>query len=303
MRWGGFKEGDHVRVWITGGSGFIGRNLVESLGDEFELLAPGHSALDLMDEDAVKRFMRREQMDVIIHCATKPGHRNAVDPTGLLYENTRMFNNIVRNEGFFGRMVLLTSGAVYDQRYYLPKMAESYFDEHVPVDDTGYSKYLCARIASKLEGVVELRPFGVFGKYEDWEIRFISNAICKTLFDLPVTIRQNRKIDYLWIEDLVNLVRHFLRRGELAGAYNLTPDAALELKYLARMVIDESGKDLPVIIAKEGLGVEYSGDNSKLREALPDFKFTPITETVRKLYGWYSDNRHLIRRDLLLYDK
>ena len=292
-----------MKVWITGASGFIGRNLVEQLGQEFDLLAPGHAELDLLDEEAVASLLRENPADAVVHCATKPGHRNAKDPTGLLDANTRMFHNIVRNDRAYGKLILLTSGAVYDQRFFAPKMPEQFFGTHVPVDETGYSKYLCARFAAKLDNVVELRPFGVFGQYEDWEIRFISNAICKTLFDLPVTLRQNRRFDYLYVDDLAEVVRHFLLAEDARGAYNVTPDEAVELKALAEMVVGISGKDLPVRIAQPGLGVEYSGDNRRLKAEMPGFPFTPLEHAVRSLYGWYTEHRHLIRRELLLVDK
>ncbi len=41
-----------MRVLVTGASGFIGRNLKEQLAPEFEVLAPDHGVLDLLDEDA-----------------------------------------------------------------------------------------------------------------------------------------------------------------------------------------------------------------------------------------------------------
>ena len=53
---------------------------------------------------------------------------------------------------------------------------------------------------------MELRLFGVFGRHEDYAIRFISNAICKTLFDLPITLRQNRTFSYLYVDDLGPIV-------------------------------------------------------------------------------------------------
>ena len=295
-------------VLVTGGSGFIGRNLREQLADEFTVLSPRHAELELLDEEAVEQYLRAHRADFVVHSAVKPGHRNAADPSGQVQANTRMFFNLARLAGRYERMVFLSSGAVYDQRHYQPKMPEEYFDTHVPADELGFSKYVCAQYVARAKGVgaqriVELRPFGVFGKYEDWEIRFLSNAICKTLFDLPVTLRQNRRFDYLCVDDLVAVVRHFLRHEGSHKAYNVTPDASIELLTLAEKVVALSGKKLPIIVAAEGLGVEYSGDNRRLRGEMPDLRLTPLDEALAHLYEWYADHRPLIRREALLVDK
>lgn len=292
-----------MRVLITGATGFIGRNLVEGLEEEFELFAPPRSELDLLDQDAVDRFLRQRRVDAVVHGATKPGHRNAPDPTGLVEANTRMFANLTRDPGLCGRLVLLTSGAVYDQRFYAPKMPEERFGAHVPIDETGYSKYLCARLAQHLPGAIELRPFGVFGPHEDWEIRFISNAICKSVFDLPITLRQDRRFDYVWVGDLVGVVRRALR-GDLApGAYNVTPDAAVPLTALAEKVRAASGKRVEIRVGRAGLGPEYSGASGRLRHALPALRLTDVDAAIERLYRWYFDRRHLVDRSLLLQDK
>ena len=39
-----------MRILLTGGGGFIGRNLNEHLSREHEVLAPSHSQLDLSDD-------------------------------------------------------------------------------------------------------------------------------------------------------------------------------------------------------------------------------------------------------------
>ncbi|MGB9700291.1 MAG: NAD-dependent epimerase/dehydratase family protein [Thermodesulfobacteriota bacterium] len=290
-------------VFITGGTGFIGRNLVEQLRDKYKILAPSHQELELLDEEAVSQYLRSHKIDVVIHGAIKPGHRNAKDPTNLIYPNTRIFFNLARNNKYFRKMIWLSSGAVYDMRYYKPKMSEDYFDTHVPQDETGYYKYICAKYAELSPNIIELRPFGVFGKYEDWEIRFISNAICKTLFDLPITIKQNRRFDYLYINDLVKVIEYFIDHETKYKAYNVTPDESIELKILAEKVRSYSGKDLEIKISQPGIGVEYSGSNFRLRSQIPDLQFTDIDVAIAELYEWYKSNRYLINRDALLIDK
>jgi dTDP-4-dehydrorhamnose reductase len=55
-----------VRVWLTGGSGFVGRHLLEAFDD---VLAPSHAEVDVTDADAVRRSVHAFEPDVLIHAA------------------------------------------------------------------------------------------------------------------------------------------------------------------------------------------------------------------------------------------
>ena len=291
-------------IFLTGASGFIGKNIKEScLAEKYNIIAPGHSELELADEDKVRDFFLKNKIDIVIHSACKPGHRNAKDPANIFYFNSRMFFNLLRNNSFYEKMIVLGSGAVYDMRYDIPKVKEDYFDHHVPLDEHGFQKYVSTKVIEKYDNVVDLRIFSIFGKYEDYAIRFISNAICKTLFDLPITIKQNRKFDFFYIDDLMPILEHFIENQSQHSAYNITPDRSIELYEVAEKVKRISNKDLPILVKNEGMGLEYSGDNSRLYGEIPNLKLTAIDEAILKLYKWYSDNIHMINREVLLFDK
>ncbi len=293
-----------MKILLTGGSGFIGKNILESdLAVKNTFYAPRHSELDLLDEVAVRDFFLSHEIDIVIHGAVRPGHRNAVDPSRQLDQNTRMFFNITRNAHRFKKMIFLGSGLVYDARHYSPKMKEEYYDVHVPVDEGGFSKYITAQYISHVDNIIELRIFGIFGRYEDYAIRFISNAICKALFDLPITIRQNRFFDYIYIDDLMPVLDYFIHNKGRHKCYNVTPDHAVELKHLAELVLTVAGKNLPILIAQNGMGREYSGDNSRLKSEVPSLAFATHENAIRQLYEWYKNNLHLIKREALLIDK
>lgn len=291
-----------MRILITGGSGFIGRNLVDHLKFKYKILAPSHSELELLDESAVREYFNNNKVDFVIHSAVRPGHRNAKDPTRQLYNNLRMFFNIMRNKSKFDKLIFLSSGAVYDVSKPLVKVNEDYFGTHVPADEHGFSKYIISRHISEIKNAVELRIFGIFGKYEDYAIRFISNAICKTIFDLPITINQDRKMDYLYINDLMPVVEYFINNCSHFRSYNVTPDNSIRISVLAEKVRSVCGKDTPIIIKSED-GIEYSGDNARLRKEIPGLKFTYIDTAIRELYEWYNKNKDLIDKDILLSDK
>jgi GDP-L-fucose synthase len=292
-------------ILLTGASGFIGRNIRESyLSGKYALLTPSSRELNVADGEAVDGFFRKNKVDVVIHSAGKPGHRNAKDPTNIFLTNTKMFFNLEKHRQEYEKMLVLGSGAIYDMRSYRPKMREESFGDVIPADEHGFCKYVCGRTIERSANIYDLRIFGIFGRYEDYAIRFISNAICKALLDLPITIKQNRYFDFLDVDDLMPVLEWFVENTPRYHAYNITPDSAVTLHDVACMVREVAGKShLPIKVAQEGMAPEYSGANARLRREISNLTLMPIRKSIEKLYLWYAENRHLIDRNLLLHDK
>ncbi len=152
-----------MKLFITGGSGFIGRNLRECLSGKHEILAPTHSELELTDENAVGDLFNNNAIDGVVHNAVRPGHRNAKDSSNQLFNNTRMFFNLVRNSDRFGKMIIISSGAVYDVRHWVPKAKEEYFDSHIPVDEGGFSNISQQNISRTPTILLSCGPSGCSG--------------------------------------------------------------------------------------------------------------------------------------------
>jgi len=292
------------RILLTGGSGFIGRNLQESpLFSRNQIFAPSHSELELFDEVAVREYLTKHAIEVVVHSAAKPGHRNAADVSSLLLTNTKIFFNLARNRERLERMVVIGSGAIYDNRHYRPKMSELSFDEHVPSDEHGFSKYVIEKYLERVDNIFDLRVFGIYGKYEDYQIRFISNMICKALFDLPLTIKQDRKFDYVFVEDLAPIVQHVVDQGLPWPSVNVTPDESVLLSDIARIVLDVLGKPhLPLRIMNPALGSEYSGSNTRLKSVLPDAVPTSLRAGIESLARWYRAHQDSLDVSKLMVD-
>jgi UDP-glucose 4-epimerase len=290
------------RVLITGPEGFIGRNLVEQLDGGVEIVAPAHAELDLLDNEAVRAYLTEVRVDSVLHCATHNATRTSTkDLTRVLSSNLRMFFNLAHCEDLFGRMFFFGSGAEFDMRHYQPRMPETYFDVHIPEDDYGLSKYIMTKHAERSERIYNLRVFGCFGRYEDWRIRFISNAVCKTLFDMDITMLQNVYFDYLYVDDLVRIVRALLERGSLQHhTYNTCSGTPVDLMTIAGLVRQTSGKAVDIRAQTPGLKPEYSGDNSRLLSEIGPFELRPLASAIQELYAWYEARRDAIDPTALL---
>jgi len=274
-------------IFIAGGSGFVGKNIILQLGDKYNLLAPNHAELDLLDKDAVERFFNEHTIDVVIHAAAV-GVKKTPLISNAIEKNMKIFFNIANLQKKWKKMIFLGSGAEYDKRQDLKQVTEMDFGRSIPVDDYGAAKYLCSLYIESAEHIINLRCFGVYGKYEDSTQRFISSAILDVLAGRPITIGQNVWFDYLYVDDLIAIIDYFINHEATYKFYNVASGMRVDLLTLAGIVERISGSKRGIKVVRDGLNREYTADNSRLKSELPDFKFTSLEDGIKKMFEFYS---------------
>ena len=275
-------------ILITGASGFIGKNIVHYLKQNFTLLTPSHKDLDLLSRLEVRQFFLKNDIDLVIHCAITGGTRKTMTTPGTIEKNTRMFFNLTNNQDRYTRLINLGSGAEYNKNCNLQNTTENEFGKNLPLDDYGISKYIISNYIEKTENMYCLRLFGVFGKYEDYEFKFISNAIVKNLLHMPITIRQNVNFSWLYIDDFPKIIEYFLINVPKYSAYNITPSSPTDLVSIARLINSLSDFKSDIQIENKGLNLEYSGDNTRLIKEIGNYPFTPMATSIKNLIKYYS---------------
>lgn len=290
-----------MRIFLTGGAGFIGRHIKEQLGGRYDLLAPSHSELDMSDGPAVYAFLEKHKPDIILHAATIGGNRKRKE-TNITHQNLQMFFNIIRGKEFFGHLITFGSGVEYDRRTPVVDVSEDDYKSSVPVDEYAFAKYVMARYAEQVDYITHLRFFGVYGRYEDYETRFISNAICKALLGMPITMKQDVYFDYVYVKDVVRQIEFFLNSKPKHKLYNLGRGKKINLKFIAERVVELTGKNMPITIAVPGLNKEYSCSISRFLEENPGFTFTDFDETLKELISYYAELLPTIDKSVFLTD-
>jgi len=197
------------------------------------------------------------------------------------------------------------SGAEYDKRQDLVKVEECDFNKNVPIDLYGYSKYIISNLANKSNNILNLRIFGLYGKYEDYKYKFISNAIIKNLFRLPIIINQNVYFDYLNIDDFVNIVDYFIWNKPLISSINVTPNLSIDLVSVAKIINEIGDFESEIIVLNGGLNKEYTGSNTLLLHNIGNYCFKSYYEGIKDLYNYYKkilnkiDYNEIVKNDYL----
>ena len=288
-----------MRILLTGGSGFIGRNFWETYKNKYDILKPSHKELDLSNTDEVDAFFSKNKIDVVVHCANIGGLRNSGDLNDIVKTNLKMFFNIVKNKNKFGKMIHLGSGAEYDKSRNIVKIKESDFGIKIPNDDYGFYKYVCSKYIENSSNIYCLRLFGVFGKYEDYSIKFISNLICKYIKKMPLTMIRDCYFDYIYINDLVQIIDYFINNKPKEKFFNVGSGQRISLLSLAKKINELDNYSLPIVVKNKGLNKEYTTNNSRLKKEIKGLKLETIDEAIKDLYKYYLANQKFIDFKLL----
>lgn len=290
-------------ILITGGSGFIGRNLQEYLHSRYTVFAPSHDELDLLNTQKVAQYIKGNAIHIVIHGANIGGGRDTLDAKDVVQKNLTMFFNIVRNLNIIEKVIHLGSGAEYDKKRPLAKVKEEDFDSMVPQDDYGFYKYVCSKYIERTDKIISLRLFGVYGKYENYLFKFISNAVVKNLFHLPIIIGQNVYFDYLYINDLLQIIDYFINHAAKYKAYNISNGKKIDLLTISQTINKISDSKSKIYILHKGLNHEYTANNQRLVKEIRELKFTSPEEGIKILYDWYKSKLKTIDKKVIEEDR
>jgi GDP-L-fucose synthase len=270
-----------MNILITGCNGFIGRNLVQYFKQEHNVFACGRKQLDLLDRMAVDRFFKENNIDIVLHTAVVGGNRVDNDTFQTVVDNLTMFDNLYNNRDRFGKMISFGSGAEFDRSKMTCELRETDFLSNVPSDFYGLVKNIIARrIRDTNKNIYNLRLFGCFGCDEP-DHRFIRSAIKCILNGVPITIHDDIRMDFFYVQDVCRVVEHHIYNEVPSREVNLVYADKTKLSDVVAIIFDETGKKVDVSIEQNSSRC-YNGNGDLLQNL--GVQMTGLREGIREVY-------------------
>lgn len=273
------------KVLLTGGSGFIGHNILPILKEEYDIYAPSRQELDVLDEAAVEMLLKNNQFDVVVHAANPNAVKNPLDSDVNMVEGTlRCFMNFYRMREHFGKMIYLGSGAELAKTRDMDDISEDEFDRIVPTDEYGYAKYVINNLVRSSDNIFNLRIFACYGP-DDHKSKFITHCIDSILDDeSEITIRKDCVFDYMHVNDLGQIIKYFIDGITVKyHDYNVCSGEKHLLSDIADMVRNEMGVDIPIRLISNERNYNYTASNKRLIDAIGKYDFISLKDGIRMM--------------------
>lgn len=268
-----------MRILITGGNGFIASNLIKGL-QKHELTILTRSEFDLRNTEEVDKFFKNKSFDYVLHTATSGGSRLNPDNSDVLSDNMIMFYNLLKHKNKYRRFINFGSGAELDRRDDID-LSKYNVSRQFPTDPYGMSKNLIARIIENLPGFQNVRIFAVFGE-DEIKSRFIRAIIENYIKKQPLTIHQNKLMDFFYIEDFIKLINYIIDEEMPYKEMNCVYSKKYSLFDIANIINELDEYKSPIHLGNEEFGKCYIG-NEYPTSRLP-IEFIGLEGGIKQMY-------------------
>jgi len=303
------------RVLLTGGTGFVGQNIVERLSGVHEVVSIGSSEWDLREQSQCEQLLESIKPDVIVHAAGAVGGigANKINPGKFLYENLVMGTNLIHASmaNDISKFILLGTVCSYPKFCDVPFKEDDLWKGYPEETNAPYGiakKTLMKMIETyhKQYGFngINLIPANMYGPYDHFNLTS-SHVIPALIMKVDQAISNKQDTITLWGTGTPS--REFLFASDCADAIALAiekeaPPAPINVGTGQETKISELASMIGEMMGFEGEFVydtskpdgqpRRSLDVSRSKEVLGFEAQTSLRAGLKVTIDWYLQNKN-----------
>ena len=220
-----------MKIYITGSSGLVGKNLQEnSFFSKQNLLTPASKDLNLLIYDDVLKFIKANKPDIIIHTAGKVGgiQANIHAPYDFFLENIQMGINLVRAAKETGIKIFLnlSSSCSYPCCIENPLREDMVFAGSMEPTNEGYAiakasiLRMCEYVNKQFSdySYKTIIPCNLYGRWDKFGehnshmipavIKKLHHAVLNNISSVEIWGSGNARREFMYAGDLADLIAH-----------------------------------------------------------------------------------------------
>ena len=301
------------KILVTGGYGLVGSEFIKP-----NFIPLSSSEADLRVRKDIDNILESINFVGVIHCAGKVGGLggNMKNKGQFFYDNIMINTNVIESARTNGikNLVSFLSTCIFpnDVEYPLTESKIHLGPPHFSNDAYAYAKRMAdVQIRSYKEqyglNYKSVIPCNIYGPNDNYDI--VNGHVLPSLIHkcylakenkTPLTIWGSGKPlrEFIFSRDVAKLTEWVLDNYEENEPIILSTSEEISIKEVVGIIVELMNFKGDVIFdsSKPDGQFRKPSDNSKIKNYLPDFKFTPLYDGLKETIEYFEKNYTIIRK-------
>jgi len=302
------------KVYVAGHNGLVGSAICRNLAKKGykNVIGRTHAELDLLDQQAVRRFFAKERPEIVVLAAARVGgiHANNSRPAEFIRDNLLIQTSVIDAAWRHGarKLLFLGSSCIY------PKLAPQPLREEYlltgPLEPTN-EWYAIAKIAGlkmcqayrRQYGfdAISAMPTNLYGPGDNFDLQnsHVLPALMRKVHEAKLEGRDEIEVwgtgsamrEFLYVDDLADACLFLMEHYDDAGHVNIGTGLEVSIRELAETLID-------VVHPTATIRWDSSRPDGAPRKLLDVSKLeglgwrhtTGLREGIERTYRWLDDH-------------
>ena len=300
------------KILVTGGHGLVGSEFISE-----QYFKPTSKDYDLRKREDTNRLMIK-QFDSVIHCAAKVGGVGGnINYKGeFFYDNIMMNTNVIEGARLskVKNLVAFLSTCVFPDQVEYPLTEKKIHlgPPHFSNDAYAYAKRMTdIQIRSYKEqyglNYKSVIPCNIYGPNDNYDI--VNGHVLPSLIHKCYLARENKTPltiwgsgkplrEFIFSKDVAKLTEWVLYNYNENEPIILSTSEEISIMDIVDIIVELMNFKGDVIFdsSKPDGQFRKPSDNSKIKNYLPDFKFTPLYDGLKETIEYFEKNYTIIRK-------